>query len=100
MDRCRCEDYSAAVKKIKFFTVGTLRPDILDNFDRSQYVTAWVKNGISLVDLRFLKPRAWKKVPPSEVPEDQSSERRRQIEEMWCPYMTPFKLEMFETDQQ
>lgn len=33
MDRCRCEEYKAAVNKLRFYTVGTLRPDIIDNYD-------------------------------------------------------------------
>lgn len=33
MDRCRCLEYAEAVKKLKFYTVGTHRPDIIDNYD-------------------------------------------------------------------
>lgn len=33
MDRCRCEEYADAVKKLRFYTVGTFRPDIIDNYD-------------------------------------------------------------------
>lgn len=38
MDRCRCEDYAAAIKNLKFYTIGTLRPDIIDNYDREYCV--------------------------------------------------------------
>lgn len=34
MDRCRCSDYEAAVKNLKFFTVGTARPEVIENHDR------------------------------------------------------------------
>lgn len=34
MDRCRCETYSDAIKKLRFYTVGTHRPDIIENYDR------------------------------------------------------------------
>ncbi|XP_075986230.1 uncharacterized protein LOC142983216 [Anticarsia gemmatalis] len=95
MDRCRCEEYAAAVKKLRFYTVGTLRPDIIDNYDRSNFVTGWIKNGISHDDKRFLKPKAWQRGLIREEPE--SAKRRKKIEEMWCRFMTPYKLTVYDT---
>ncbi|KAG6460529.1 hypothetical protein O3G_MSEX012039 [Manduca sexta] len=92
MDRCRCEEYRAAVKKLRFYTVGTLRPDIIDNYDRTGYQVAWIKNGVNYTDLRFSKPRASKILSPEELPENRMSKEARVVNQMWCPYMTPIKI--------
>ncbi|CAH2234635.1 jg15230 [Pararge aegeria aegeria] len=89
MDRCRCADYKAAVEKLRFYTVGTLRPDIIDNYDRSQFVTAWVKHGVDYEDMKFSKPKAARRITPAEWKEMQLKPELRKIEQMWCPYMTP-----------
>ncbi|CAH2098291.1 unnamed protein product [Euphydryas editha] len=91
MDRCRCEDYKAAVDKLRFYTVGTLRPDIIDNYDRSGFVTTWVRHGVDYEDLKFSKPRATKVYQYDELPENKLTPQTRKIEQMWCKYMTPVK---------
>ncbi|CAH0598276.1 unnamed protein product [Chrysodeixis includens] len=91
MDRCRCDDYKAAIEKLKFFTVGTHRPDIIEKHQRGDYFTRWVRNGIDYEDLKFLKPKAYKRLKPHELPENMMSKRSYQIEKMWCPFMTPVR---------
>ncbi|CAH0714975.1 unnamed protein product, partial [Brenthis ino] len=70
MDRCRCEEYAAAVRKLRLYTVGTFRPDIIDKYDRSGFITTWVRHGVDYEDLKFLKPRATKIIQPSKLPEN------------------------------
>ncbi|KAI8423653.1 hypothetical protein MSG28_012707 [Choristoneura fumiferana] len=86
MDRCRCEEYAAAVEKLRFYTVGTLRPDIIDNSDRTGFIVAWVKHGVDYEDMKFAKPKARLVKGADPTPPAQ-----RKVEKMWCPYMTPIK---------
>ncbi|KAJ0171810.1 hypothetical protein K1T71_012573 [Dendrolimus kikuchii] len=92
MDRCRCEDYSEAVKKLKFYTIGTKRPDIIDNYDRSGYVLTWLKHGVDYDDMKFSKPKAYKIYSPEELPDQMLSKETKKIQKMWCPFMTPVKI--------
>ncbi|KPJ09930.1 hypothetical protein RR48_02908 [Papilio machaon] len=85
MDRCRCEEYTSAVDNLKYYTLGTLRPDIIENHDRSGFGVKWVKQGVSRDDLKFLKPKAFK--IRKQVAEDPKTIERRKIEQMWCPYL-------------
>ncbi|CAK1589677.1 unnamed protein product [Parnassius mnemosyne] len=86
MDRCRCEDYAAAVSKLKFYTVGTLRPDIIDNYDGSGYKVSWIRHGVDSEDLKFEKPKVLA-IRELQMTENQLSDESRKIEQMWCPYM-------------
>ncbi|KAJ8708738.1 hypothetical protein PYW08_010120 [Mythimna loreyi] len=92
MDRCRCADYEAAVKKIKFYTVGTYRPDIIENYDRGPYYTTWVRNSVDLTDLRFKRPKGHKRFKPEDLPINRLPIRSQKIENMWCRYMTPVQM--------
>ncbi|CAF4769046.1 unnamed protein product [Pieris macdunnoughi] len=87
MDRCRCEEYEDAVKKLRFYTVGTLRPDIIDNYDRSGFITTWVRHGVDYEDMKFSKPKAYRVLDPSELPENKMAPAVRKVEQMWCPYL-------------
>ncbi|CAK1547793.1 unnamed protein product [Leptosia nina] len=87
MDRCRCEEYEEAVKKLRFYTVGTLRPDIIDNYDRTGFITTWIQHGVDYVDMKFSKPKAYKVLDPSELPLNKMPPAVRKVEQMWCPYL-------------
>ncbi|PZC72982.1 hypothetical protein B5X24_HaOG210220 [Helicoverpa armigera] len=87
MDRCRCADYKAAVKNLKFFTVGTHRPDIIENYDRGEYGVKWMRHASDYDDLNFEIPRAYKRVRPEDLPEAKIPKRCLQIEKMWCPFL-------------
>ncbi|OWR52496.1 hypothetical protein KGM_202376 [Danaus plexippus plexippus] len=88
MDRCRCDEYRAAIESLRFYTVGTHRPDIIDNYDRSAFTTVWMPHGVDYVDFKFSKPRAYKIIPGTG---NTQTNRQINIQQMWCPYMTPVK---------
>lgn len=94
MDRCRCEEYSAAVDKLKIYTVGTFRPNIIDNYNRSGFKTKWRPKGVDTTDLRFDRPVAMKVYSIEEMPDADLSEESLKLKYMWCPYMTPHKIKL------
>uniref|UniRef100_A0A2A4J735 Uncharacterized protein n=1 Tax=Heliothis virescens TaxID=7102 RepID=A0A2A4J735_HELVI len=98
MDRCRCEDYKAAVKKLKFFTLGTYRPDIIENHDRGDYDVIWVRHPSDYEDLKFEVPRAFRRVKPEDLPEAKIPKQCLQIEKMWCPFLHTPKKNKLELD--
>lgn len=51
MDRCRCEEYEAAVKKIKFYTVGTYRPDLIENYDSKYRQNIRLQDAAAYIDV-------------------------------------------------
>lgn len=51
MDRCRCADYEAAVKKIRFFTVGTHRPEYIENYDREYWLNIRLEDAAAADDI-------------------------------------------------
>ncbi|KAH9643104.1 hypothetical protein HF086_010556 [Spodoptera exigua] len=87
MDRCRCEDYAAAVKNLRFFTPGTLRPDIIDNYEKGDYDVVWIRKSVDYGDASVMKPLAYKKRADGLTQEQILVNRSKKLEHMWCPYM-------------
>ncbi|KAF9803862.1 hypothetical protein SFRURICE_013139 [Spodoptera frugiperda] len=87
MDRCRCPEYAAAVKKLRFYTPGTFRPDIIDNYDRGDYDVVWIRKPVTYGDATMYKPQAYKKRADGLTQEEILKIRNKKLEHMWCPYM-------------